>query len=323
MENSIMVSDGLTHPYAIQPIISLNEIRNGSMVVFVNEAGGFETRSPDVNQYVGSGLMNTRTSGRFDEYYGNKTSGTSGNIESIMTSNLLLNLDAANSGSYPGTGVSWNNLAGSWPSGVLTSGPQFVSNNGGYFTFDAIDDKVYLASGSQTATSSTSLYNFASGEPYTFSMWINPSGWGTGTSTKTGRLINRVNGSLTATYLGYALSIGVNTFVSSGLSFHQYNPGNWVDYVVANSSINLNEWQNVGVTYNGVNSCVLYRNGIAIASGNVRPNPANQAQLFTIGSTYYGGLYFPGGISQVAVYNKVLSPSEMDQNYQALKSRYV
>lgn len=317
-----MVSDGLTHPYAVQPVISLNEIRNGSMVVFVNEVGGFETRAPDINQYVSSDLMNIRTSGRFDEHYGSGS--TSGNIESIITSNLLLNLDAANSGSYSGTGTQWNNLVtGSWPSGVLTSGPQFVSNNGGYFKFDAIDDKVYLASGSIAATSSTSLYNFASGEPYTFSMWINPSGWGTGTTTKTGRLINRVNGLLTASYLGYALSIGVNSFVSSGLSFHQYSTTNFVDYVSVNSSITLNEWQNVGVTYNGVNSCVLYRNGIAIGSGNVRPNPANQAQLFTIGSTYYGSLYFPGGISQVAVYNKVLSPSEMDQNYQALKSRYL
>lgn len=242
---------------------------------------------------------------------------------SFVSSNLLLNLDAANTNSYPGTGIEWKNLVSSVPSGVLTSGPQFVSNNGGYFTFDAIDDKVYLASGSMTATTSTFLYNFASGEPYSFSMWINPSGWGTGTTAKTGRLINRVNGSLTASYLGYALSIGVNTFVSSGLSFHQYSTTNFVDYLSANNSITLNEWQNVAVTYNGVNSCVLYKNGTIIASGNIRPNPADQAQLFTIGSTYYGGLYFPGGISQMAVYNKVLSPSEIDQNYKALKSRYL
>lgn len=243
---------------------------------------------------------------------------------SFVASNLLLNLDAANSSSYPGTGIEWKNLVtGSWPSGVLTSGPQFVSSSGGYFTFDAIDDKVYLASGSMTATSSTSLYNFASGEPFTFCMWINPSGWGTGTTTKTGRLINRVNGLLTASFLGYALSIGVNTFVSSGLSFHQYSTSNFVDYVVAHNSIALNQWQNVGVTYNGINSCVLYKNGTVIASGDVRPNPASQQQLFTIGSTYYGSLYFPGGISQVAVYDKVLSPSEIDQNYKALKSRYL
>jgi quercetin dioxygenase-like cupin family protein len=62
----------MAHPYAVQPVIPANGIQNGSMVTFVTEAGAVSTekRSPDVNQYVTSGVMNVRTSGRFDEHYG-------------------------------------------------------------------------------------------------------------------------------------------------------------------------------------------------------------------------------------------------------------
>ena len=60
------------HPYAVQPVIPANGIQNGSIVTFVTEAGSasVEKRSPDVNQYVDSGVLNIRTSGRFDEDYG-------------------------------------------------------------------------------------------------------------------------------------------------------------------------------------------------------------------------------------------------------------
>ena len=60
------------YPYAVQPVIPANGIQNGSMVTFVTEAGSasVEKRSPDVNKYVDSGVLNIRTSGRFDEDYG-------------------------------------------------------------------------------------------------------------------------------------------------------------------------------------------------------------------------------------------------------------
>lgn len=62
----------MSHPYAVQPVIPSNGIQNGSLVTFVTEAGtvSIEKRAPDLNQYVDSGVMNIRTSGRFDEHYG-------------------------------------------------------------------------------------------------------------------------------------------------------------------------------------------------------------------------------------------------------------
>lgn len=62
----------MSHPFAVQPVIPANGIQNGSLVTFVTEAGTVSTekRTPDVNQYIASGVLNVRTSGRFDEHYG-------------------------------------------------------------------------------------------------------------------------------------------------------------------------------------------------------------------------------------------------------------
>lgn len=62
----------MSHPYSVQPVISANAVQNGSLVTFVTEAGTVSTekRAPDLNQYVDSGVLNVRTSGRFDEHYG-------------------------------------------------------------------------------------------------------------------------------------------------------------------------------------------------------------------------------------------------------------
>ena len=62
----------MSHPYSIQPIIPANGTQNGSIVTFVAQGGSVFTkkRSPEVNKYIDSGVMNIRTSGRFDETYG-------------------------------------------------------------------------------------------------------------------------------------------------------------------------------------------------------------------------------------------------------------
>lgn len=62
----------MSHPYAVQPAkASGGGIQNGSLVVLVREpASNIQKRAPEVNQFVDSGVMNVRTSGRFDEHYG-------------------------------------------------------------------------------------------------------------------------------------------------------------------------------------------------------------------------------------------------------------
>ena len=60
---------------------------------------------------------------------------------SLVTTGLVLNLDAGNSVSYVGSGTTWNDLSGS-NHGTLTNGPLFNAGNGGSIVFDGIDDVI-------------------------------------------------------------------------------------------------------------------------------------------------------------------------------------
>ena len=53
----------------------------------------------------------------------------------IVTDGLVLCLDAANIRSYPKTGTTWSDLAGT-NNGALTNGPTFDAGNGGSIVFD-------------------------------------------------------------------------------------------------------------------------------------------------------------------------------------------
>ena len=65
-------------------------------------------------------------------------------IKPIVTSGLVLCLDAANRKSYPGTGTAWTDLSGRGNNGTLTNmdGTNFNSANGGSLTFDGSNEFV-------------------------------------------------------------------------------------------------------------------------------------------------------------------------------------
>ena len=54
----------------------------------------------------------------------------------IVRDGLVLNLDAGEPSSYPGTGTAWTDLSGNGNTGTLTNGPTYSSANGGSIVFD-------------------------------------------------------------------------------------------------------------------------------------------------------------------------------------------
>ena len=62
---------------------------------------------------------------------------------SIVTDGLVFYVDAANENSYPGSGTTWTDLAGS-DDGTLTNGPTFDSGNAGSIVFDGVNRTIYL-----------------------------------------------------------------------------------------------------------------------------------------------------------------------------------
>jgi hypothetical protein len=67
------------------------------------------------------------------------------NTSSIVSTNLILNLDASNVNSYSGSGNTWYDLSGNGLNAELQNGVAWVNENGGTMTFDGTNDQAVVA----------------------------------------------------------------------------------------------------------------------------------------------------------------------------------
>ena len=70
----------------------------------------------------------------------------------IIEDGLVFAVDAANKKSYPGSGTTWADLAGS-NNGTLINGPTFDSGNGGSIVFDGTNDYSEMGIATDLSTS--------------------------------------------------------------------------------------------------------------------------------------------------------------------------
>ena len=213
----------------------------------------------------------------------------------IVTDGLILCLDAGNPKSYPGSGTTWTNLAGTIGNGTLTNGPTFDANNSGSIVFDGTDDFVQC-SGSLTVTAAT------------FVCWIRRNG---SQGTYDGILFSRgtsVTGMLfyTSDQLGYTWNNAINTYTwNSGLTVPDLT---WC--MVA-----------VSVTSTAATAYLGQASGITTAINTVSHTSTvlDDIKLAFDDATLR---YFTGNIAIAQLYNRALSAEEIQQNFNALRGRY-
>ena len=214
---------------------------------------------------------------------------------SIVTSGLILNLDAGNSSSYPGSGTTWTDLSGSGNNGTLVNGPTYSSADGGSIVFDGTNDLV-----TTTLTSGTS---------FTWCCWF-----------KTDVLSN-----------GYRniISIRTNNYMLMLLDDNTNYLGFWSpDAFTTGSTLNTpqlstNTWYFVTFVREGNNVTSGYKaylNGSF--SGSANTGTWSSSDPIIIGGRTDTSQYLNGNISNVQIYNRALSASEVAQNYNALKDRF-
>jgi hypothetical protein len=216
----------------------------------------------------------------------------------IVTSGLVLCLDAANRKSYPGTGTGWFDLSGNENTGILTNGPVYNNENAGYFTLDGANDFI-------NGTSISSQFT----ADITAEAWI----YVTSAGVDWVRIIGTGNN-----------PIGNRTFglwyaSDRRLLWQRYGAGDPSIYP-ASPIIQLNTWNHVVATTTGSNH-MLYLNGVSIGS-NVATGPwAASNEPITIG---FAGIhtYHNGRISNARLYNRGLSETEILQNFNALRGRF-
>jgi len=212
--------------------------------------------------------------------------------ENIVTNGLVLNIDPANSSSYSGVGNTIYDLSGFGNTGTLTNGPTFSALNGGSLVLDGSNDYV-------------SVNNNANILPYTAYTKI--------------------------AYIYISNFSTVNNIISGGFSgqhafwmfaTNKLNAGHngaW-NTVVGATSLSLNTWYFAAVTYNNSTGWKLYLNGVEDGtSASTTTFTGNQE--IVIGA-YSSGNNFTGRITNVLVYNRALSATEIMQNYNATKGRF-
>ncbi len=222
----------------------------------------------------------------------------------LVTTNLIVHLDASNASSYPGSGTTWTDLTGTGNNGTLTNGPVYSATAGGCIDCDGVNDFISIANNSGLQPQSAT--------PITMQIWINFD------VLADGAFINKLTGSFgfdgyivraTSTgYVGYTVNgTGVNQVVNSSPTV-VFTTGTWylVTFITQRSAT--------------ANTTKVYTNTtlrIQNAWGNDGYSESNPLQL----GGGYGG-YSNCKIGAFYFYNRGLSEAEITQNFNATKTRY-
>ena len=223
-------------------------------------------------------------------------------IKPIVTSGLVLCLDAANRKSYPTTGTTWTDLSGNGNHGTFTNmdGTNFNSANGGSLTFDGTDEYV-----------STSV-NFGGSSQFTVSMFVNNTSRG----ISDGQILSIGNEKL----LFYtSQGSGSSPWVISVFSSTIFN--NQPRY--STTVMELNTWYNLVGVYSGT-TFEIFLNGQSIyyTSTNIILYTLTTESIQIARRIGSATTRFPSRIATTSIYNRALTATEIAQNYNALKSRY-
>ena len=219
---------------------------------------------------------------------------------SIIAQNLSLCLDAANPKSYPGSGTTWTDLSGNGNNGTLVNGVGYSGDNLGSLVFDGVDDYVNLTSASllPVGTSDRTIVAFVR-TPTSF-----PESY-----------LHVIHYGTAATDQAFGLAI----FSNGGLNTHPWvgapSQGTVVagtDYCLAVSYTHSSTLHKFWI--NGVSQGAGVSRGINTGTTDARVGARIAAPIEDWGPN--------GRIYNVMVYNRSLTDTEIQQNFNATRNRF-
>jgi hypothetical protein len=207
---------------------------------------------------------------------------------SLVLPGLSLCLDAANLKSYPGSGTTWTDLSGNGNNGTLVNGVGYNGSNLGSLVFDGVNDYVSLQNS----------FSFSFDGDFTIESWVYPT------------TFNSFN----------------NILSTEDLDFKLISGGNLRIYTTAGSNTsataNLNQWNHI---------LVYRRSGIIYGNVNGAEQQLSPPSFTGDGSSAAeigrkirsSNEWFVGRIGKLSIYSKALTAQEIQQNFNATKSRYI
>jgi hypothetical protein len=217
-------------------------------------------------------------------------------IPPVVTSGLIVNYDASNATSYPGSGSTWSDLSGNGYNATLQNGPVFSSAYGGDITIDGSDDYISLPTTNILNTNADFTCDIA------FTMLAGNGSRGVMDGIQIGALVIRANNT------GDYVSLVRGDIVELG------NFG-------SSSAITLNTPVVLSLSLNKATTTFsLYKNGIFIST----LNPGNQTFTTTtpvLGKHLCCYEFTNESFYNFKWYNRQLTSEEVLQNFNAVKTK--
>jgi len=214
----------------------------------------------------------------------------------IVTDGLVLYLDAANPRSYPGSGTTWSDLSGNGNNGTLINSPSYSADNLGSFGFDGANNFVSVSNSNSLNPSTNTLI-----------CWVKSN---TSTWNAYGTLMSKRN----------VFVIHPNQNITS-VSYYYYLNNSWKSQTINASDITV--WNMYACSWDG-SKISGYLNGI-LKGTSTQTGPLNtsDAGVMEIGrDDQIASRVLNGNISHASLYNRALSPEEIEQNFNATRGRF-
>lgn len=220
----------------------------------------------------------------------------------IVTNGLVFCLDAGNTKSYSGSGTTWTDLSGNGKNGTLVNTPTYSSTSGGYLSFASASSQY------ATAIDLGNLTNWTVETVVRFTAAYN---------TKVAMVVgNQYNGS------NLNFTIGTNNAPTNYNIAVGFFNGAWRS--TTGITYAQNTWVNITGTYdgsvirqftNGTQVDFLNYIGTSSSGGEIRINRRWDDVVSS-------GNLFDSNIAVARIYNRALTSSEIQQNFNALRGRF-
>jgi hypothetical protein len=208
----------------------------------------------------------------------------------IVTTNLVINLDAGNTASYSGTGSTWTNLVNNTQYSIING--TFDSGNGGSIVFNGTTNSTYVPIGTP----------LSGGTNFTKEAWVNAD------------VVDSSHN---------ILSSASNVFWNSGSTLGGGVANSYS--VVTSTNFPTLVWRHVVLTFDDTNDIMrLYINGVQV-SEKTNVTQSYISEIERIGAHFVNGnlySFWDGKIAQVRVYSAALTGAQVLQNFNSSRARY-
>lgn len=228
----------------------------------------------------------------------------------IVTDGLVMCLDAANPKSYSSSSTSWNDLSKIGVNTTLVNGPTFNSANGGSIVFDGVND--YCEANDPLNLSGTNRI--------TLDVWMRFA------STSISNILEQsINFNSNNSFLFYTGEFGTGRFIIADRV-----PAQGYNVAYTNASYNDGKWHNCIATIDRGLSATDQNKLYVDSVLDTVVHPTFRTDLsssFSSHDLYIGAragstTFYNGNIAIIKIYRRVLSSSEILQNFNATKNRF-